>query len=216
MRNLALKGAQVRTQTINLLRALLVVCLVIFATGCGNGNKISPLVGENEELRQAKRELTSQIEKTKAENEELRNRNQTLSGLPDRIKVEDFYPIEQIKITGYTNLYDKDKDGKKEKLIVYIQPIDEQGDIFKAYGSVDIELWDLHNDQDKARLGRWHIRADELKKLWFATVITTNYRFTFDVADKVKNPKEPLNVKVIFTDHVAGKKIEEQKVIKPK
>ena len=90
MRNLALKGAQVRTQTINLLRALLVVCLVIFATGCGNGNKISPLVGENEELRQAKRELTSQIEKTKAENEELRNRNQTLSGLPDRIKVEDF------------------------------------------------------------------------------------------------------------------------------
>jgi len=213
-----LKGVQVRTQTINLLRVLLVVCLLIFATGCGNGNKISPLVGENEELRQAKRELTSQIEKTKAENEELRNRNQTLSGLPDRIKVEDLYPIEQIKITGYTNLFDKDKDGKYEKLIVYIQPIDEQGDIVKAAGSVDVQLINTSKDadEDKLRLAQWHISPDELKKLWFATVVTSNYRFTFDIARLVKNPKDPMAVTVTFIDYVSGKKFEELKEIKPK
>lgn len=200
-----------------MLRILLIVCLVTFATGCGNSNKISPLVGENQQLRKEKRELAGQIKKSKAEIEQLKDQLQTLSGLDDKVKVEDLYPIEQIKITKYTNLYDKDEDGKYEVLIVYIQPIDEQGDIFKAAGSVDIELWNLHNEQDKARLGRWHINPKELKKLWFATIVTTNYRLTFDIAGKsIKNPKEPLNVKVIFTDHVTGKTFEEHIVIEPK
>ena len=111
--------------------------------------------------------------------------------------------------------YDKDEDGKKEKLIVYIQPIDKQGDIIKVLGSVDVELWDLNKDAGQAKLGRWHVGLDELKKNWFTTLIGGNYRLMFDITDKVTDFTEPLTVKVTFTDYLTGRVFKEQRVIKP-
>jgi hypothetical protein len=171
-------------------------CLLVAAAGCENGGK-SPLAVKVDTLRLEKRQLARQIEKSKTEAEQLRD-------------------LRQIKITRYTNLYDKDKDGQKEKLIVYIQPIDEQGDIVKASGAVDVQLWDLNKKARQALLGQWHVKPDELKKLWYATLITINYRLTFDVADKIDKFDEPLTVKVTFTDYLSGKVFKEQKVIKPR
>ncbi|MHC4644970.1 MAG: hypothetical protein ACYTBJ_05695 [Planctomycetota bacterium] len=112
-------------------------------------------------------------------------------------------------------MYDKHSGGKKEKLIVYFQPMDEDGDIIKAPGAVEVRLWDLNRTQDKALVGQWRIKANELKKLWFSTVLTVNYRFTFDIADKIKNYDQPLKVKVIFTDYLSGRTFDKQRVIKP-
>jgi len=144
----------------------------------------------------------------------LRKRLHVLSGLPEEVKGENLYRLQSIKISRYTNFYDKDKDGKKEQLIVYIQPIDENGDIIKVAGAVDVQLWDLSKEQSQALLGQWHVGPDQLKKLWFATLMT-HYRLTFDVADKIDKLKDPLTVKVTFTDYLTGKVFQEQKVINP-
>ncbi len=64
-------------------------------------------------------------------------------------------------------------------------------------------------------LAKWHVKPDELKKLWFDTVLTSNYRLAFDVNDIVKSFDKPLTVKVTFTDYLSGKVFEEQKIIKP-
>jgi outer membrane murein-binding lipoprotein Lpp len=189
--------------------------LLIWAAGCENGGK-SPLAEKVDTLRLEKRQLARQIEQSKTEAEQLRKQIETLSGLGPDIRLENLYDLRQIKITKYTNLYDKDKDGQKEKLIVYIQPIDEQGDIVKASGAVDVQLWDLNKKAGQALLGQWHVKPDELKKLWFATILIINYRLTFDVADKIERFEEPLTVKVTFTDYLSGKVFKEQKVIKPR
>jgi hypothetical protein len=136
--------------------------------------------------------------------------------LPPEVRLEDLYDLQKIKITRYTNLYDKDKDGKKEELLVYIQPIDEEGDIVKATGAVDVQLWDLNKEDGHAQLGQWHVTPSQLKKLWFATLITINYRLPFDVADKITGDEKALAVKVTFTDYPSGKVFEEQKIIKPR
>jgi hypothetical protein len=139
-----------------------------------------------------------------------------LSGLPEEVKGDNLYRLEIIKIGKYTGFFDKDDDDTKEKLIVYIQPIDEEGDIIKATGAVDVQLWDLDSSEvNQALLGEWHVEPVELKKLWFATLVTINYRLTFDIADKVQSFDEPLTVKVTFTDYLSGKVFKEQKVIKP-
>jgi hypothetical protein len=186
-----------------------VFCL--FAAGCESSN----LAKEVKTLRQEKAELKSQIEQSKSEAEQLKNQVHVLSKLPADVRLEDLYNLQKIKITRYTNLYDKDKDGKKEKLLVYIQPIDEQDDIVKATGAVDVELWDLNKEDGQAKLGQWHVTPAELKTLWYATLITINYRLPFDVADKITGKEKELVVKVTFTDYTSGKVFKEQKVIKP-
>jgi hypothetical protein len=190
--------------------AVLVGCLLTWAAGCENGGG-SPT--EIQTLKQEKKQLAHQIEQSKAEAEQLKKQLEVLADLPPEARLEGLYHLQKIKITKYTNLYDKDKDGKKEKLIVYIQPMDEEGDIVKAAGAVDVQLWDLSRENGEALLGQWQVKPDELKKLWFTTFIT-NYRLTFDVADKITGDEEDLVAKVIFTDYLAGKVFTEQKIIK--
>lgn len=194
---------------------ILVGCLLAIAAGCENTGSKPSLTEEIKTLKQEKAELKSQIEQSKSEAEQLKRQVQVLSDLPPEARLEDLYDLQKIKITRYTNLYDKDKDGKKEKLIVYIQPIDEEGDIVKASGAVDVQLWDLNSPQvSQALLGQWHVEPEELKKLWIALLII-NYKLTFDVADKITGDEEALVVKVTFTDYLAGKVFKEQKIIKP-
>lgn len=198
-----------------LIAVLLCFCtLMHFTGGCENANKKISLAEQIDKLNQQNSQLQQQIEQAGAENENLRKRLQVLSGLPEGLKGENLYRLQRINIGRYTNLYDKDKDGKKEQLIVYIQPIDEEGDIIKVAGGVEVQLWDLSKEQSQALLGQWHVGPDQLKKLWFATLMT-HFKLTFDVADKVGEFKEPLTVKVNFTDYLTGRVFQEQKVIKP-
>ena len=197
------------------LYAIFTGCLLVLAGGCESADQKSPLAEQIQQLKQEKTQLTRQFERSKNENKQLKEQIQVLSGLPEEAKAENLYRLQKIKITRYTNFYDKDKDGQYEKLIVYIQPLDEEGDIVKATGAMDVQLWDLNKEASRALLGQWHITPGQLKKLWFATVITINYRLTFDLADKIENIQEPLTVKVTFTDYLTGKVFKEQKVIKP-
>ena len=192
-------------------------CFLIFlllVTGCAApDDKESPAV-KIEQLTQENKQFQKQIEQSNTENKQLKDQVQVLSGLPENVRLENLNRLETVKIGRYTGFFDKDNDGKKEKLIVYIQPVDEQGDTIKVTGSVDVQLWDLNKTNGQAMLGQWKIEPDELKKLWFATMLTINYRLTFDVTDIVDSLQEPLTVKITFTDYMTGKVFVEQKVIK--
>lgn len=146
------------------------------------------------------------------ENQALKRQLQTASNLPAETIARDFYRLQRVRLTRYTGFYDKDKDGAKEKLIVYVQPVDEAGDVVKAAGTVDVQIWDLSADPNRALLGQWHVKAQELHKMWFATLVTINYRLMFDRPQAVPNER-PLTVKVVFTDGLSGQVFTDQIVI---
>ena len=194
--------------------AFCILIFLILVTGCANPNVKESADVQIEQLTQEKTQLQKQFEQSENENKKLKQQVQILSGLPNEVKLESLNQIESVKIGRYTGFFDKDKDGKEEKLIVYIQPVDEQGDTIKAVGAVDVQLWDLNKTDGQAMLGEWKVEPDELKKLWFATMVTINYRLTFEVADEIESIEEPLTLKVTFTDYMTGKVFKEQKVIK--
>ncbi|MHC4186983.1 MAG: hypothetical protein ACYSRQ_02215, partial [Planctomycetota bacterium] len=163
-------------------------------------------------LRLENTELTRQLEDSQQQNEELTQQNKTLTGLDPHFRFEYFYSLQDVKIHKYTNLYDKDKNGNFEKLIVYIQPMDSRGDIVKAAGSVDVQLWDLKNEETDAKIGQWQIQPDQLQQFWFAAIVT-NYKLTLNLDKPIEKYDQPLVVKITFTDHLTGKTFQEQKII---
>lgn len=192
-----------------------VFCLY-FLAGCeSSAGPKNPLAEQVETLTRDKREMMRQIEQLESKNKDLQKQINTLHGFTDNVSFKDLYEVKSIKITKYTNLFDKNKDGKKETLIVYIQPIDQDGDIIKAPADVHVRLLDLDKDKDPVVLGRWNITPDQLRELWLNAFTKTHYRLTFDVSDKVKEPDKPLTVMVTFTDYLTGNVFEEQKLIKP-
>lgn len=192
------------------LGTILAGCLLVAAAGCQ-----SAIEKEVKTLRDEKKQLQSQVEQAKSENEQLQKHVQLLLGLKPETKLEDIYSVRQINLGRYTGLYEKNKTGRKDTLIVYVQPVDQNGDAIKASGSVDVQLWDLSRKETESLLDEWHINPDEVKGLWVGTLMKYNYRLTFDVADKIEGLKDPLTVKVIFTDYLTGKAFTEQKVVKP-
>ena len=150
------------------------------------------------------RRLAASIKKLEQDRERLQRQVNTLAGLPETVDAVQFYRLGDVKLTNYTGLYDKDKDGTCEKLIVYIKPVDQDGDIIKAAARISVQLWDLNTDSAEALLGTWTVEPEQLRKMWFATMLTINYRLVFDLPSKAISLQGPLTVKVAFTDLLSG------------
>jgi outer membrane murein-binding lipoprotein Lpp len=189
--------------------------LLMFSLAGCQKEKTENASSQIEKLKTQNSDLAVRLQQSQKESEQLKKQIQALRNFGENFKPEDIYNLQKINITRYTNLYDNDDDGKKETLLVYIQPMDEYGDVVKATGLVEVQLWDLDRKEGQPLLGQWRVSPAELKKLWFATLITVNYRLSFSIAALVEKFDHSLTVKVKFTDYLSGKTFEEQKVIKP-
>ncbi len=190
--------------------ALAVGALVL---GCDGGTEKS-LFSQIKLLAEERTELKLQVEKLQGENEELTKRVETLTSLGPEVRLDVLGRLESIEISGRSGLYDKDKNGTKETLVVYVRTIDDAGDAIKAVGSVEVQLWDLEAE-DNARLAQWRIKHEELKRRWSSTVMTSYFRLMFDVSGLLGDNEKELTVKVTFTDYITGNILRKQKVIKP-
>jgi hypothetical protein len=166
-------------------------------------------------LEREKAEQAGQLEQCRVQAEQLKAQIQALSALPEGEK-KNLYALKAVRIVRLTNFHDEDKDGKREKLIVYLEPIDQDGDAFKAAGAVNVQLWDLNEPAAQALLGQWQIAPRELHKLWFNALITASYRLIFAAPVTIETLARPLTVKVTFTDYLTGETFTAQRVIKPR
>jgi hypothetical protein len=189
--------------------------LLLFLAGCGIGTeRKTPEQLQAEKLQQEKASLTGNVEQHRAQIEQLRAQVRELSALKD--KPNNPYELTTLRIARISNFFDKDRDGVQEKLIVYVQPIDTEGDVVKAAGTVSVQLWNLNNPNGQALLGQWKVEPAELRKLWFNSLATISYRLTFDRPETVGVFSEPLTLRVTFTDYLTGESFRAQQVIEPK
>jgi hypothetical protein len=189
--------------------------MITLLAGCGIGSaRKDPLEIKVQNIEMEKTELMRDLQQCKTENVLLTEQIKALSALgADRSLA--VYKLKDIRITKYSNFYDKNDDGRREKLIVYIQPLDTAGDIVKAAGTVDVQLWNLNNLNGQALLGQWQVDPTELHKEWFNAMISSSYRLTFDTPASLDVLAEPLTVKVTFTDYLTGEIFRSQQVIDP-
>jgi transcription elongation GreA/GreB family factor len=193
---------------------LLVVCLLL-SGGCSNGNTEKSLWGQIKEMGNQKSELSIRVEKLEQENQQLDRRIKTLQGIDPNERLSVIDTLEKIAITSRSGFYDKDNDGKKETLVVYLETADSAGDRIKAAGRVEVQLWNLEaKDSHKALARQWTIEPAQLKTCWAGTLMTDYYRFTFPVEDIAKEDMAGLTIKVKFVDYLSGKILEDQRVVR--
>ncbi len=194
--------------------ASVIAALLILVCGCDNGGRRS-FRDEFETLSRERTELKKQVEQLQSENEQLAGRVVQLAAMSPEARLEDLPDLDRIELGRRTGLHDKDGDGRKEKLLVYVRPYDKTADRVKAAGKVQVQLWDLNTDADQALLGQWEVGGAELKQLWASTFLTNYYKLTFDVGELLTGDEGELTLNVTFTDYIGGKVLYAQKVIKP-
>jgi hypothetical protein len=187
--------------------------LLVLLAGCGVGSeRKDPSELKVEALEREKAKIAAQAEQCQVENAQLQEQLNAMAALP-KDSHENLYKLIDVKISRYTGFYDQDQDGKREKLFVYLQPIDANGDIVKAAGMVSVELWNLDNPADQALIGQWQVPPAELYKLWVSGFVS-NYRLPLDVAVTPELLARPLTVKIAFTDYLTGEVFRNQQIVK--
>ena len=187
-----------------------------FFAGCGIGSgRKKPNEIKVQRIEREKTELMRDLQQAKAENEQLAEQIKALSAIPADKRVNP-YKITSISITRYSNFYDKDGDGKREKFIVYFTPVDPEGDAFKAAGTANVQLWDLNNLNGQALISQWQVEPDQLRGMWYDTMVSASYRLTFDTPAELDVLANPLTVKVTFTDYLTGEVFRDQQPIDPR
>jgi len=194
---------------------LLLALPAIALAGCGIGSaRKHPLELKVETLEREKAEVARHLEQCRVENEQLRQQVKALAVLP-KDGGENFYKLTSVRIARFTGFYDTDKDGRREKLLVYVQPVDTTGDVIKAAGTVHVQLWNLNSPGDQPLIGEWQVQPDRLRKLWVGALVS-DYRLAFDVSLTPELLAQPLTVKIAFTDYLTGEIFRDQTVIEPR
>ncbi len=158
--------------------------------------------------------LNRQNAALKAENEELKRQLETLMGIDKPARINAVSTVLSIELTDRCGIYDKDDDGKKETLVVYLRAVDDMGDCIKAPGAVKIELWDLDTKPQNALLKSWQIAPAELKKSWSGSLLTSYYKLKLDADSIAAESKQELTIRAEFTDYLTGKILKAQQVVR--
>ncbi len=189
----------------------LVLLSVLPLLGCG-----SPPPGEGSseriaQLQKERLELQAQIARLEQLTERLQGQVETLAGLPAAVEKSYLYRLKQVKLSKYTGLYDQSGDNVADTLRVYLKPVDQDGDIVKAAGLVDVQLWSLEGSAQGAMIGQWRVEPPALRALWYGSLLTINYRLEFELPSAAVAVASPLTVTVQFTDMLSGKVFVQQR-----
>jgi hypothetical protein len=193
--------------------SLLLAAGLVFCGGCGNTEK--SLWQQIKELGSQKSDLELRVEKLQQENQQLSRQVGILQGIDPNERLAVIDTLDKIAITSRSGFYDKDNNGTKETLVVYVETTDSAGDRIKAAGRVEVQLWNLEvKDSQKALVKQWTVEPAQLKQCWSGTLITYYYRFAFPAEDIAAGNTTGLTIKVKFTDYFSGKVFEDQRAIK--
>ena len=179
--------------------------------GCNNGKppgKETVIIMEQQIAR-----LQRQIVDQEKQIEQLQVQIAGLRGLPVE-EMAELIQVERIEFGRFTRAFDRDEDGFDDGIVVYLHTLDCEGDRIKTAGQVQLELWDLAEDQGNQKLGQWHFDITELGDYWLSGLGTYHFKFEQDWPEPVRPGNKNLTVKLTFSDALTGKIFEIQKLVK--
>jgi len=187
----------------------LCLCGIIICAGCQEKQKA------DKQQTIAKKEIkdTNSPVKLSAEVERLKKQVESLMGINKEARTAALSTLSAVELSSKTALYTNEQTKKKDKLVVYLRPIDDMGDVVKAAGAVDVELWNLNAKPESALIGQWKVEPEELKKYWTSSLMSSHYKLQFDLGSKLTGSEKELTIKTQFTDYLTGKVFKAQKVV---
>jgi len=182
-----------------------------FIVGCNDQKQF--IDDSRAQLIQEKRRLQQDKAALEQQNAQLKEQVATLQKFPSD-RMDQFVKVEKIEFGKFTRAYDgeteADQDGYDDGVIVYLILKDKDGDVIKAAGTVQIELWDLA--AAKHIIGEF-IPMSDLQTYWLSGPLTNHYKFQLPWPQENPPTHRFLTLKLRFQEALTGKTFEEHQKI---
>ncbi len=129
---------------------------------------------------------------------------------PDRMAK--LVTVDRIVLDRLTGGYDEDGRPGDEGVVAYIQPLDADGHVIKAAGSIRMEVFDLANPPERSLVCRGDWDVDHTRKAWSGRLWTNHFtvRCPWPPPDRRPPAHRELTVRVEFTELLTGRKFTAQ------
>jgi len=113
----------------------------------------------------------------------------------------------QIELDRLTGGYDEDGLPGDDGVVAYVKPIDADGDVIKAAGSLVMEVFDLANPPAQSLVAHAELDLDNTRKAWHGWLWTNHFTIKCPWPPPARKPPahRDLTVRVQFTGYVTGK-----------
>jgi len=193
--------------------AFLLVTICLAAAGCaGDGRatrqfiecreRVDKLEAENTRLT---RELVDARQTVKNQAQQI----QTLQKLGSQ-RLDEMNKVRSVELDRLTGGYDDNKDKYDDGIVMYLQPKDDQDQIFKASGSVRVRLFELQGEKPRI-VGECHYAPKELSKTWMGRFWTQHFTVKCPFSKSLTNPN--ITAQVDFTELLTGKTFVAEKMV---
>lgn len=118
-------------------------------------------------------------------------------------------PMTGIELARLSGGYDANGDATDDGIVLYVQPVDADGDVVKAAGQMTVQLFDLSAPGGPATIRREQYGPDELRRLWSGRFMTDHYTIRLPWPEGYQPPRQ-VTALVEFTDNLTGKTFSKQ------
>lgn len=193
------------------IRRCLLAAVAAGLVGCATYKQTDPLVVQVNKLQEENSRLRDDLQKLTASAALQRDQIQTLESLGPK-RLDRLYKVARIEITRYSGGINLAGGVGDQGVRVYIQPIDQQGDVLKSAGTFKIQTFDLAQPPEQSLLSECEYPPEEAAKHWYGGFVT--YQYQFDCLWNSPPRHANLTLRVSFTDYLTGQTFSAEKAIK--
>ncbi len=120
----------------------------------------------------------------------------------------------KIELERLSGGYDDDGKPGDDGIVLYVQPIDRNGDVIKAAGSLTVTLLDLANPPEQYLLGEYRFDVKTTRGLWYGRLWSSHFTVHCPWYQGKPPMHNEITARVEFLDLLTGQKLTAQGVYK--
>lgn len=122
------------------------------------------------------------------------------------VKIDQLVTVDRIMIVSRSGGEDFDGKPGDDGVVVYVRPVDRNGDVVKASGSFTVQLVDLATSGEPRSLGEYTFDdPDQLAKAWYGGFLTNHYTLRCKFREGAAPTTRELLARVTFVDFLTGR-----------
>lgn len=194
--------------TLTRLATILCVVLLSGAVGCFRDSVSGEDYREAQRERQTAQEriqrLENKLENAQETEESLRDRLARTSGLTEETLAALPLPV-KIQLASQSGGYDHDDQPGDDGIVLYIQPVDEDGHVVKAAGKMTVELYDLAAGPDGQKINTCRFDTAELRASWYGRLMTQHFTLRCPWPEGYTPEHREITARASFTELLSGR-----------
>jgi len=167
-----------------------------------------------EHVKRLENELTEQQQSI----QNLQSQLAQIQGLSRKERLEQLVTPVRIELEGLSGTYDTDGRAGDDGLLLFVRPIDSDGHVIKAAGTLRVNILDPLNPPNRNVVAEYYFDVPKTRELWYGRLWTNHFTIRCPWPTGQIPMHDELTTHVTFVDLLTGKTLTTQqsfKIIRP-